>query len=60
MVNFGQDACGFFDRYYVLYFESNVFIYRSRLLFMAPKPPLKDLEMEWTTVVDEGFNVVEV
>ena len=32
----------------------------SRLLFMAPKPPLKNLEEEWSTPLDNSFNIKEV
>ena len=31
-----------------------------RMLFMAPKPPLKDLEVEWNTEVNDGFDIVKV
>lgn len=31
-----------------------------RMLFLAPKPPLKDLEVEWNTEVNDGFDIVKV
>ena len=32
----------------------------SRLLFMAPKPPLKNLGVEWSTPVDNSFDIQKV